>query len=295
MIGALVSLLSLDMTRKLVESGRIAKTLVIIGATNATPVVVETSVPHGIPYGSPVHAVVSDVNGNEGANGLWVMTTVDTTHLVLTTFSSMGVKLNSIGTGDYVDGGMAQIGFPAGRILLGARTIAMQTAVATPRIVFIPLGSPEWVINPAGGVIPTPMSPGRLANLTDEQKFMLLNNQINTEASTFEVHVSGCATPPDPVAGDFDETQAIYQSLYGSMYDMVGPSRAKVLSAHWESQDANVGKLDIRGQRWVGIVQIYQYVTDNPLSFVPADTDGTLDVNFINGASTDSTIIIVPQ
>ncbi len=292
MIGALVALLSLDVTRKLVAGGRVCTTLTVVGATNATPIVIETSAAHGLIR--PAHAVVADVAGNDAANGVWVLTPTDATHVSLSTYTPAGVPTLSVGDGSYVSGGTIQIAFPDGSILLGRRNVAMQMATATPRIVFVPIGSPAWELDPYGGIIPPSPIPRTLASQTTEQIAMKRSRQLCTERQRFEVHVTGCATPPDPDFGDFDVTQALYQSLYGSMFDLITPDRARVLSGNWASQSADIQTLDTRGQKWVGVVEIAQPVTDSPLSFIPSSTDGTFVINFINGSSGDATIVTLP-
>lgn len=292
MIGALIALLSLDMTRKLVAAGYIAKTITIVGATNATPIVVETNPPHNVTR--PVHAVVSGVSGNLAANGLWVMTRVDDTHLSLSTFSLAGPSVPSAGSGVYVSGGSAQVAFPDGSILLGRRNVALSSAVATPRIVFVPMSSPTWGIEPYGGVIPPGTTPRMRSAETAEQQTMKLQRQLATEFHRFEVHVTGCAVPSDPDFGDFDVTQALYQSLYGSLFEMIGPDRAKVIGGKWMSQQEDIQTLDSRGQKWVGMVEIHQPVLPNALQFIPAGTVGSIIVNFAGGASADQTVIVVP-
>lgn len=292
MIGSLVALLSLETTKRLIDAGMVAMTLTVVDATNTTPIVLETSSAHG--FVRPAHGVVSGVGGNTAANGLWVMTPTDGTHLALSSFTSQGAPTTSTGSGSFSTGGTIQVAFPDGSILLGRRNVAMQTATATPRIVFVPIGSPEWVIDPFGGVIPASTIPRRLASETDEQKFVKLERQLNTERQRFEVHVTGCASPPSPDFGDFDVTQGIYQTLYAVMFDLITPPRAKVLSGKWVSQDASIQTLDVRGQKWMGVVEISQYVTDQPLAFLPASTDGTIVVNFDGGASGDQTVIVVP-
>lgn len=291
MIGALISLLSLDVTRKLVAAGVVAKTLTIIGATNTTPIVVQTSAPHG--YVRSAHGVVSGVVGNTAANGVWILTPTDTTHLSLTTYTRGGIAENSVGSGVYTSGGAIQVAFPDGKFLLGRRNVAMQTAVATPRFVFVPVGSPAWQLDPYGGVIPAAPLPRTLASETTEQKVMKRSRQLNTERQRFEVHVTGCASPPDPDFGDFDVTQALVHTLYGSMFDLISPDRARVLSGDWASQHEDIQTVDVRGAKWVGIVEIAQSVNDAYLDFIPAMTVGTLTVNFENGASGDQTIIVV--
>ncbi len=292
MIGALVALLSLSTTERLVAAGVVAMTLSVTGATNATPVVVQTATPHGLIR--PAHGVVANIGGNADANGTWVLTPTDATHLRLSTFSNQGAYQDSVGSGSYTSGGTIQIAFPDGSILLGRRNVAMQTSVATPRIVFVPMGSPAWDLEPYGGVIPPGMLPRTLAAETPEQRTMKQSRQLATEAFRFEVHVTGCASPPSPDFGDFDVTQALYQTLYGVIHDRITAPRGRVLGGRWASQDEDVQQLDVRGQKWIGIVEIQQPVIDNPLAFIPTGTVGIITVNFAGGSSGDQTIIVTP-
>jgi hypothetical protein len=68
--------------------------LTITGATNATPIVVTTSVAHGI--ADVTYATVAGVGGNTAANGTWVVERVTNTTLKLR---------NSVGNGAYTSGG----------------------------------------------------------------------------------------------------------------------------------------------------------------------------------------------
>jgi hypothetical protein len=68
----------------------------INGATNATPIVISTTTPHGF-NGLDIVAVGS-VGGNLGANGVWTIVIVDSTHFQLS---------GSLGTGAYTSGGTA--------------------------------------------------------------------------------------------------------------------------------------------------------------------------------------------
>jgi hypothetical protein len=68
--------------------------LTVNGATNATPIVLQTTAAHGIVdvgYGT-----VAGVVGNLAANGTWIVERVDATHLKLR---------GSVGNGAYVSGG----------------------------------------------------------------------------------------------------------------------------------------------------------------------------------------------
>ena len=68
----------------------------VSGATNASPIVIQTSAAHLFGNGDTV--VVASVGGNTAANGTWIITVVDSTH-----FSLNG----STGNGAYTSGGTA--------------------------------------------------------------------------------------------------------------------------------------------------------------------------------------------
>jgi hypothetical protein len=292
MIGALVALLSLEVTRRLVAAGTVYATLSVTGASNTTPIVVQTPTPHGLIR--PAHGVVAGVGGNTNANGVWICTPTDSTHLKLTGFDRQGTFVNSVGNASFTTGGTIQIAFPDGSILLGRRNVAMATAVASPRIVFVPIESPAWGLDPYGGVIPPATLPNKQSAQTAEQITMLQSRQLATERQRFEVHVTGCASPPEPDFGDFDVTQAIYQTLYATMFDIISPDRARVLAGKWVSQGNDIQVLDVRGQKWVGIVEIAQPVIANPLAFVPSGVIATLIVQMPGATAPDQTTIVLP-
>jgi hypothetical protein len=66
----------------------------VSGATNASPIAIATSTPHGLSTGGQV--AIDAVHGNLAANGYWVVTVVDTTHFTLN---------GSTGSGAYTSGG----------------------------------------------------------------------------------------------------------------------------------------------------------------------------------------------
>lgn len=66
----------------------------VIGATNATPIVITTEAAHGLTTGD--FAVVLGVGGNGAAKGTWEVTVISPTQFSLDT---------SVGDGDYTDGG----------------------------------------------------------------------------------------------------------------------------------------------------------------------------------------------
>lgn len=72
--------------------------LTVTNATNATPIVITTSAPHGIVDVGWV--TVANVVGNVAANGQWVAQRVDNTSLILR---------GSVGSGAYTSGGTATV------------------------------------------------------------------------------------------------------------------------------------------------------------------------------------------
>lgn len=74
--------------------------LTIVSATNATPIIVATSIPHGVPIGDVSYGVVSGVGGNTAANGSWVIEATTGTAFVLR---------DSVGNGTYTSGGTLTI------------------------------------------------------------------------------------------------------------------------------------------------------------------------------------------
>ena len=81
----------------------------IIGATNATPIVIQTSAVHGLITGD--HVFIADVLGNTAANGYFTVTYVDTTHVSLDT---------SVGSGAYTSGGRMASNSQLSRCILAA-------------------------------------------------------------------------------------------------------------------------------------------------------------------------------
>lgn len=73
-----------------------AATYTITGATNATPIVLQFSGAHTLVDGDDLQ--VTGVLGNTAANGDWLISVVDTTHVTL---------LGSVGSGAYTSGGTA--------------------------------------------------------------------------------------------------------------------------------------------------------------------------------------------
>lgn len=299
MIGALVSILSLNLTRNLVAAGIVAGTFPITGATATTPIHV-TSPNHRVPLGRVVHGVVSGVTGEVEANGTWVLTPTDSNTFALSTFDAQGNPVQSVGTGAYTGGGAIQYALPDYCILLGRRNQALSSAVAAPRVLFVPTLGRAWGFEPYGGLgaapipMPSPPPPVRGSRGTAEQQAERTNPQLETEYTTFEVYVTGCAPTPAPDFGDFDATQKIVFALYEVMFDSSSNARVKVLRESWPSQLESAGAMTQRGQQWMGIVEFQQPVVRlAALSFVPVGTVLEFTVTPVGGGSSDATVFEV--
>ena len=270
MIGALIAVLSLNATVKLIEDyGQVAGTLPITGATATTPILV-TSPNHGVPPSRVVHGIVDQVTGTVEANGLWQATPVDPNTLSLTTFDPQGNVVDSVGTNAYTGGGRLRYSFPDYGILLGRQMVALTTAVASPRIVFVPTKNGPWLYESEGSVGQT-LAEQRTKG-TAEQQYMTLHKQYATEPVTFEVYVTGAANPPSPNFGDFDATQLLVHVLYAVRFESATSPVARIVQADWPSQKVDAASMLQRGQQWMGILEIKQPVTAVPKAFVPAGT-----------------------
>lgn len=300
MIGAFVSILSLNLTRTLVQDWNVIyKTLPITAATVATPIVV-TSTAHQVPLGRLIHGVVTGVGGTVEANGLWVLTPLDADRFALSTFDAQGLPVASVGVNTYTTGGQIRWAFPDGQILLGRRNKMLATAVATPRIVFIPTRGRAWSFEAYGGAAPSITGPRTTDRGSAEQQSMTAEPQLATELLTFEVYVNGAG--PDyahalsPDFADFDATQAIVHALFAELFDAVGGlPRAKVLSESWASQEESQGAMTQRGQQWMGVLEVQMPVRKVPVSFVPIGVSSQLVVQPENPlVPQDQTTIVIP-
>jgi hypothetical protein len=295
-ISSLVTLLSLNLTLSLIQSGQVLGTFPITNTTVTTPITV-TSPSHGVPPSYAVHAVISGVTGALEANGLWVLTVVDANTFSLSTFAPDGTITPAVGANAYVSGGTISYALSDYAIQLGRRNIAKSTAVVSPRVVMVPTFETAWTFDPDGGIgAPNngPPVPGPI-----EVQNATLSPESETEPTTFEVYVTGCANPPSPDFGDFDATQAIVWALRTVMTNAVGLPRCRVLRASWPSQlpaghPLATGLQSQRGQQWMGVVEFAQGVRPNPLQYIPAGTTLTYDIG-TNPPQGDDTIVVVPS
>ena len=303
MLATLVAQLSLNLTAAIVAAGNAYGTLPPITAATATTPIQITSTAHGVPPARKVHAVIAGVTGMVEANNVWVLSVVDANTFALSAFTTQGAYSPSVGVNAYVGGGTIAYAFPDYMILLGARNKVLSTAVATPRILFVPCDSGEWGLEPTGGVgQAAPLDPA-----TPEVAYGELAPQIATEPTTFDVFVSGCVQTPqnmvtgteaDPDFGDFEATQALYQLLYVTIVQGVGIPRGKLLRSYWPLQlPANhplaTGTQSQRGQQWCGRFQFAQYVSAAPNLYTSGSL--TFDVGTVPGGAIDDTIITIPS
>jgi hypothetical protein len=297
MIGALVSLISLNLTLSLVQDyGVIAGTLPVTHATATTPIVV-TSTAHGVPLGRLIHGIVSGVTGTVEANGLWVCTPLDADTFALSTFDAQGNPVDSVGANAYVSGGQIEYSVPDGQILLGRRNKMLATMVATPRILFIPTTGRAWTFEAYGGAGPD-ITAASVPNVrgSAQQQSMTSQPQLATELLTFEVYVNGSGPnygdTLSPDFFDFDATQALVHALYAVLFDMVGGlPRAKILRESWPSQDESQGTMTQRGQQWMGVLELQVPVRKPAISFVPIGVSGQIIVQPEHPATGDPTVI----
>jgi hypothetical protein len=299
MIGALVAILSLNLTASLVQDfDVVAGTLPITGATVTTPITV-TSPNHGVAPGFVRDAIVSGVVGTVEANGLWRLSVVDANTFSLSTFSPQGIPTPSVGVHPYISGGQIQYAFPDGSILLGRSNVALASAASTPRIVFVPTDGKAWNFESYAGAAPN-IAPAKSPPVRGslEQQSMALEPQKGTEYLTFEVYVSG--TGPNygnalsPNFYDLDATQALVFALWSVIFDATG-QRAKVLHESWPSQSKDAGTQTQRGQQWMGVIEFQEPVTQIPKQFVPVGVSIVETVEPVNAGSSDATIITILQ
>jgi len=267
-IVAVIERLSLDVVRGLVTAGYGLAALAIVGATNATPIVLETAAPHN--YLRPTHVIVAGVTGNTAANGIdargvpqgLVATPIDATHVALSAVDeASGYVAPLAGSGAYTGGGTVTGALTDGAILIGREHIFEQSA--PPRIVVVPTGSrfgakSAYNRRIAGGP-PT-------AELLREWS----QRTIATDRILLEVHCWGQATPPDP-ARDYDATQVLYQQVIQSTH-LLTAGTYELGDGRWPSATEATSQLVVAGREYVFQIGLGIPVLDRALDYVPEGT-----------------------
>jgi len=293
-IGALVALISLDVTASMVAEGIVSQSWTIASVTNTTPIVVTTSAPHKVPPGFKMHAVVAGVAGTTSANGAWELTVRDATSFELGTYSGSGARVPSVGNGAYAGGGTISTVLDEGSILLGRKYV--DVTGAPPRIVFVPTTAPAFDLIAAGGMtMPLEHLPSTLAQMTPEQVALTNQPPILTDHARFEVYVWGASTPSAPDFADYDVTRALRDEVIASGIRLISSPMFKVLGGVWESQreGATQSAWSSLGQAYKMLVEILMPVVDKPFAFVPFGVSATLRVQPANPAPDDPILIEV--
>lgn len=253
----LVDLISLDVTRGLVQQGlglgfdgrRFTRTgspaaLGIVDATNATPIVLTCARPHGLApatqdgYPNALHAVVSGVLGNTAANAVdenrqsrtrginlgVQLTPIDSTRLSMAAVNpATGLIEPLTGNGNYIGGGTITPALTEGRILLGREHVRFENT-APPYLAFVPVTS-DWGARSVAHGSPT---------LTGELRAEKLNRSIGSESFTLQLHTWGQASPPNPRV-DFDITQRLYQQVIQSVH-LLTAGAYRLVPGTWDDQ-----------------------------------------------------------
>jgi hypothetical protein len=269
-ITSVLEALSLDITSHLVAVGIQPSNgwpLTIVGATNASPVVLTTAAPHDLVL--PIHGVVSGVLGNAGANsvgapfGAWICTPVpgSVDELTLTTINDDGTYSNSVGTGTYAGGGTIATALTDGRIELGEEHRSENSS--PPRIIFVPVIS-KFTASTQAMRGPRPITglkghPGQ----TQEMLRQRWEKMIAREDVHFAVTVWGAGNPPDPYK-DFDVTQVLYQQLIRTCEHQIQGAYTLPSQGDWVDQHKSATQFDKLGHKIMFPLTVYTPVTDYP-------------------------------
>ncbi len=252
--------------------------LAIVGATNATPVVVTTAYPHGASLRGigGMSCVVSGVLGNTAANniatdpkdrtvglnqGVLAVPTGPTT-LALYGQDATGRLVPIAGSGTYTGGGILVPALTDGSILIGLENVREHSA--PPRLVLVPRSIASA---PRRGSMPNFSVPRNT-----ERQSQIRERSIGTDIHSIDVHAWGQASPPD-AAKDFDATLLLRNAVRDALHLLAcGTSDTSV--GTWddakerETQHVKAGHLLTFG------IALQVPVLDNPqaggLAFVPS-------------------------
>jgi len=179
-----------------------------------------------------------------------------------------------------------------GKILLGRQTQYENSA--PPRVIMVPLGSPQF-----GGPLAFSRNPGLDS---DEGRRQFAQRSIMTEYQRFEFRCWGTSNSSDPLAvrdDDFYMTEALYELLLQSMAasDIDDPNGPGVLGpptkGGWEVEggawtDATFGAAQniAYGREFVFTIRIAKPILDRLYEFAPSNVTAVPTTNLdINGQS----------
>ena len=241
-LGALVTILSLDVVNTLVGAGYVVRTLPITDASDATPSVLTCATPHGFNW--PINVVIAGATGNTAVNGCWLAVPTSPTQFALYAVDMSGNITPVAGNAPYTGGATVSLALVDGRILMGRQHVF--EASSAPRVVFVPMKS---VWGPKSTYNRSPVATSRTTP-NPEAQVQNANRSIRTETPNFEVHVWGVANPPDPEGGDFDVTQMLYQQLVRTMQHLA-PGNYNITDGEWVDQKPTGSQLVRYGHEFV--------------------------------------------
>lgn len=281
-IVALVDLLSIHATTQLVSAGYVAQwndpavlSLTVASITNATPMVVTCTTPHGIrPNGEAASVVISGVVGTTAANNFddntanesstagmniaWYAVPVSDVAFALYSVDPTGTITASTGNAAYVSGGIVRKAFTDGCVLLGREHIFEQSA--PPRVALVPVSSQFGPKSVSGGTMRSPQP-------SAQTRREFAQRSIATETVFFEVHVWGAATPRSP-RRDFDATQFLYQQIIRSAH-LLGCGIYTPESGQWTDQREAATQIVKLGHEFVFGLTFATPILDRALAEVP--------------------------
>ena len=278
-VRTLVQYLSNHLCTELIQTGLIAATLTITGATNASPIVITTAMPHQLLPNAAVY--ITGVTGNTAANDFWSATPIDATHFALQ---------GSAANGNYISGGTVQTALIGGKILLG-RWWVQQNQVR-PRIVAIPVEAPilprdQYAMVNSVGTTPAQTTPPA-DGLSDPQRAALIAPAVAVTHNVFEIQCWGGQTPPDQDY-DFDYTELLRDQVIRSA-DELFRGNYTVSGGKWVDQQEKATTEMKIGHVLMFYLTIDAPVTVVPQAFAPPGTGFVIDV-FGNNTGTDELAI----
>lgn len=300
-IVALAILISIDTTRALVADGRGlgfdgvryvagSPALAIVGATNATPIVITTAQPHlvsSLPsFGclGGLSCIVSGVGGNDAANnistdpndrtvglsqGVLAVPLSDTTLALYRQSITDPTGIEPIpGSGAYTGGGTITPALVPGGICLGREYVTDN--IAPPRIVMIPVSSSFAARSSS---IPNGARTGDIAAQKSKRA-------VRTERITFEVRCGGQAATPN-TAQDFDAARELAHWFIDSTHLLTAGSY-EVTGGTWADQTPGATQRMKAGHEFVFGLTVNVPITDAPLPFatgVTVDATGKMQLD----------------